>query len=366
MDKIIQEKPTVLVVDDAPDTLTLIAGLLKDAYRVKVSTDGEGAIRVATSGTPPDIILLDVMMPVMDGYEACRRLKESAATKDIPIIFLTAMSDIEDEVRGFSLGAVDYITKPISPPILKARIKNHLVLKKAGDYLRDKNAFLENEVKARTKEAIAMHRLTQYFSPKIAERLIAGDELNRVRRRNLTIFMADIRGFTRISDEVEPEDLFTMLNEYFNEMIKIVFSFEGTVGKCFGDTVMGFFGDPEDCPNQAELAVGMALQMQDKVRFINENDLLWKEHRLNIGIGINTGYVTVGNVGSEHHKDYVVIGPNVNLTTRLTEKAKPGRILVSSKTYNLIIDLFKTEDVGIIRAKGFDNPVQAYNILSSL
>jgi adenylate cyclase len=364
VDNIILEKPTVLVVDDTPENLTLIAGLLKSDYKVKTAIDGERAIKVATTGTPPDIILLDVMMPVMDGYEACRHLKEMAATRDIPVIFLTAKSEIEDEMKGFNLGAVDYITKPISPPTLQVRVKTQLELKKVRDYLRDKNVFLENEVKARVKEVTAIQRLTRYFSPKLAERLIADDDLSRVRRKNLTIFFADIRGFTRISDEVEPEDLLSMLNEYFDQMTQVVFSFGGTVGKFIGDTVMGFFGDPEECPNHAELAIRMALEMQAKVKSINERSLLWKDHGLNIGIGINTGYVTVGNVGSEQHKDYTVIGRQVILASRLTEVAKPGQILISNKTYSLIAKMFKAEALGNINAKGFDNPIQAYNVLS--
>jgi putative two-component system response regulator len=126
------EKPTVLVVDDTPDNLTLMSGLLKDKYKVKIANNGERALKVATTGTPPDIILLDIMMPVMDGYEACRHLKENPVTRDIPVVFLTAKAEVEDEMKGFELGAVDYITKPISPPIVMARVETHLQLKKCG------------------------------------------------------------------------------------------------------------------------------------------------------------------------------------------------------------------------------------------
>lgn len=143
-------KPTILVVDDTPDNLTLMSGLLKDDYRVKVANGGERALKIALSDTPPDLILLDVMMPEMDGYEVCRRLKDT----QIPVIFLTAKSEVEDETYGLSLGAVDYITKPISPPIVLARVKNHLLLKQAQDFLRDQNAFLESEVRRRTDELV--------------------------------------------------------------------------------------------------------------------------------------------------------------------------------------------------------------------
>jgi class 3 adenylate cyclase len=362
-DNIMAEKPIVLVVDDTPDNLTLISGLLRDDYRVKTATNGERAVKVATTGNPPDIILLDIMMPVMDGYEACRQLKAITSTQDIPIIFLTAKAEIEDEMKGFKLGAADYITKPISPPILQTRIKTQLEIKKARDYLSGKNAFLENEVQLRTKELVKLNRLTRYFSPKLAERLLSDDDFDRVRRKNLTIFFTDIRGFTRISDEVEPEDLFNMLNEYFTQMTQVVFRFGGTLGKCFGDTVMGFFGDPEECPSHAEVAVRMALEMQAKAKLINERSHFWKDYPLNIGIGINTGFVTVGNVGMENHKDYTVIGRHVNLAARLTEEAKAGQILITNKTHCLVENLFNTEPVGQIGVKGFDSPIMAYKVL---
>jgi adenylate cyclase len=363
VENITLEKPTVLVVDDTPENITLITALLKGDYKVKTATNGERAIKVATTGAPPDIILLDVMMPVMYGYETCRHFKETAATKDIPIIFLTSKTDIEDEIKGFQLGAVDYIPKPISPPVVLARVKTHLELKKVRDYLRDKNAFLENEIQSRTKEVTAMNRLKQYFSPKLAERLIADDGLFRVRRKNLTIFFVDIRNFTKISDAVEPEDLLNMLNEYFDQMTQVVFNYGGTVGKFIGDAIMGFFGDPEECENHAELAVKMALEMQSRVKGINKKSLLWNDYHLDVGIGINTGYVTVGNVGSESHKDYTVIGRHVNLASRLSDEAKRGQILISHRTYNLVSNLFKSETVGNINVKGFDSPVLAYNVL---
>jgi PAS domain S-box-containing protein len=154
----IMKKPTVLIVDDSPDDIAIIGELLKDLYDVKVANNGERALKVAQTGTPPDIILLDIMMPVMNGYETCRRLKETPETLNIPVIFLTAKTEIEDELKGFALGAVDYISKPISPPILLARVQTHLKLKQVSDYLKDNNQFLEDEVQRRTKEAVAAER----------------------------------------------------------------------------------------------------------------------------------------------------------------------------------------------------------------
>jgi serine phosphatase RsbU (regulator of sigma subunit)/ActR/RegA family two-component response regulator len=145
----------ILVVDDTPDNLSLMSGLLKEDYQVKVAPSGERALRIAQSERPPDLILLDVMMPEMDGYEVCRRLKADERTRDIPVVFLTAKSEVADETLGFSLGAVDYITKPISPPIVLARVRTHLAMKRVSDFLRDQNSFLESEVQRRTEELLA-------------------------------------------------------------------------------------------------------------------------------------------------------------------------------------------------------------------
>ncbi|MCE3252465.1 MAG: two-component system response regulator, partial [Cellvibrio sp.] len=163
------EKAIILVVDDTPDNLTLMSGLLKDNYRVKVANSGERALKIAQSETPPDLILLDIMMPEMDGYEVCRRLKADTKTRDIPIIFLTAKTEVVDETHGFELGASDYITKPISPPIVLARVETHLAIKRMQDFLKDKNTFLASEVNKRTAEIMAIQDVTINAMASLAE-----------------------------------------------------------------------------------------------------------------------------------------------------------------------------------------------------
>lgn len=165
----LHENATILVVDDTPDNLFLMSGLLKDLYKVKVASGGEKALRIAQSDNPPDLILLDVMMPDMDGYEVCRRLKENPGTRDIPVIFLTAKSAVDDERMGFELGACDYIAKPVSPPIVLARVKNHLALKASADFLRDKNDYLEREVVLRTREVAEVQNVTIHAMASLAE-----------------------------------------------------------------------------------------------------------------------------------------------------------------------------------------------------
>jgi putative two-component system response regulator len=175
------EPATILVVDDTPANLSLMTGLLRDDYKVKAAIDGEKALRIAQASPPPDLILLDIMMPGMDGYEVCRRLKADPATRDIPVIFLTAKSGVEDEKMGLDLGAVDYITKPISPPIVMARVRNHLVLKASADFLRDKADYLEHEVGKRTAEVIAIQDVTILAMASLAETRDS-DTGNHIRR----------------------------------------------------------------------------------------------------------------------------------------------------------------------------------------
>jgi len=175
------DKPTILVVDDTPDNLTLVSNLLKRDYRVRVAISGEKALKIAQSENPPDLILLDVMMPVMDGYEVCQQLRNNALTAHIPIIFLTAKSEVEDERKGLSLGASDYITKPISPPILEARVKTHLAAKAYADFLTDKTSYLESEVARRTREISAVQDVTIQAMAALAETRDS-DTGNHIRR----------------------------------------------------------------------------------------------------------------------------------------------------------------------------------------
>ncbi len=181
-----RQTPTVLVVDDTPDNLALMSELLGERYRVKVANSGERALKAAQSDPVPDLVLLDIMMPGMDGYEVCRQLKASAATQGIPVIFLTARADTEDERKGFELGAVDYITKPVSPPIVQARVHTHLALKATADFLRDKSAYLEREVALRTLEVQAIQDVTIMAMASLAE--TRDDETgNHIRRTQLYV-----------------------------------------------------------------------------------------------------------------------------------------------------------------------------------
>jgi putative two-component system response regulator len=202
----IAERATVLVVDDTPDNLVLMSGLLKDEYRVKVANSGERALKIAISEGAPDLILLDIMMPEMDGYEVCKRLKAYPQTRRIPVIFLTAMAEVEDETKGLSLGAVDYITKPISPPIVLARVRTHLALKAAADFLHDKNAFLKAEVEKQTRQVEAIQDVTILALASLAETR-DNDTGNHIRRTQhyVRALAEQLRDNPRFKDQLDDE-----------------------------------------------------------------------------------------------------------------------------------------------------------------
>ena len=197
-------RPVVLVVDDTPDNLKLMSGLLKDLYRVKIANGGEKALAIAASEAPPDLVLLDIMMPGLDGYEVCRRLKGDSATRDIPVIFLTAMTAAEDEEKGLKLGAVDYITKPISPPTLLARVETHLKLKASADFLRDKAEYLESEVARRTRELSAIQDVTILAMASLAETRDS-DTGNHIRRTQYYVraLAESLKGHPRFASQLD-------------------------------------------------------------------------------------------------------------------------------------------------------------------
>ena len=351
----------ILVVDDNKQNAELLEFHLADDYEVLKAYNGEEALQ-KVKADPPDLILLDVMMPGLDGYEVCQRLKEKEETKFIPVVMVTALKEKEERIKGLEAGADDFLTKPVDSSELLARVKSLLRIKHLHDELSEINQSLEQKVKEQVEQIQNLSRLKQYFSPQLAESLIHDENIGKVRRKNLTIFFIDIRDFTSLSEKMEPEELLNLLNGYFSEMTQIIFDHGGTVGKFMGDGIMGFFGDPEECPDHSQRAIKMALKMQERVKELNEKSFFWGDFPLSIGIGINTGYVTVGDVGPENHRDYTVIGRHVNLAARLESEAKPGQILISQRTYNLVKSTIEAEKMREIAMKGFESPVPVYKV----
>lgn len=186
-----KNKPKILIVDDENFYIDVLLNLLKDDYKTVVAKDGEQALRRAANVPPPDLILLDILMPNMDGYEICRRLKEDPATQDIPVIFLTIKSEVSDELKGFELGAADYITKPMSPPIVSARVRTHLALNQARRQLADQNHLLELKVQERTAELSRTKDVAIYCMASLAETRHAETGKHILRTQNYVRLLAE-------------------------------------------------------------------------------------------------------------------------------------------------------------------------------
>jgi len=342
------EKRTVLVVDDGPDNLTLLSGVLRDEYKVKVANSGARALQALQSGPLPDLVLLDVMMPEMDGHEVLRRMRDDPRTREVPVIFVTAMSTAEDEQRGFALGAVDYITKPISPPTALARVRAHVALSERSAMLRSLS-----------------EKLSRYLSPQVYKSIFEGvqDTKIQAKRKKLTIYFSDIKDFTATTEDMEPEDLTYLLNKYFSEMSKIAHEHGATIDKFVGDAMLMFFGDPqtrgvrEDALQCVRMAVAMQRRMADL-------QALWREKGYDkpfrMRAGVNTGYCNVGNFGSDVRMDYTIIGAEVNLTARLEQNADPDGIMLSYETWALVQDEFQAEEKAPIKAKGIAKEIRCF------
>lgn len=339
----------VLVVDDTEDNLFLMSSLLEDTYEVLTASSGQQALDMVQSQTPPDLLLLDIMMPDMDGYEVLRRLRQHPATAGIPVIFLTALSTIEEEQLGLDLGAVDYITKPISPPVLMARVQSHL------ERSRDAQRLLS-----------LSQKLSRYLAPQVYQSLFEGSQQAEIhtKRKKLTVFFSDIKDFTESTARWQPEEITRLLNGYFSEMTRIAAEYGGTVDKFIGDAMVIFFGDPHSLGvrEDALQCVKMALAMQQRMGSLQA---LWRDMGskvFRIRIGINTGFCDVGNFGSELRMEYTIIGPEVNLAARLEQSAEAGGILISDETYALVRGEIEADPGIAIHAKGFATAIQAHAV----
>lgn len=372
------KKQTVLIVDDTPANVALLSEVLKSDYRTKVAINGDKALQFAFSQDPPDLVLLDIMMPGISGYEVCERLKADPRTRDIPVIFVTAMSEVEDETKGLEVGGVDYVTKPISPPIVRARVKTQLALyeqkrqlgkligqleAQAGE-LANWNRTLEQRVADGVAEVAKLGRMKRFFSPQVSELILRGgnDDPMKSHRREITVVFLDLRGFTAFAETAEPEEVMGVLHEYHGEMGRLIMAHQGTIEHFAGDGIMIFFNDPVVIDNPAAAAVRMSIAMQANFLPLMQR---WKKrgYDLHMGIGIAKGYATIGIVGFEGRQDYSAIGSVCNLASRLCGEARGGQILVTQRVEAFVADFANTELVGELSLKGFHRPVPTFSVL---
>ena len=364
------DPPRILIVDDNEANRDILDARLKvHGYELLQAADGEEALNAARQHLP-DLILLDVMMPKLDGFEVCRRLKGDASLPFMPIILVTAKADSADIVAGLEAGADEYLTKPIDQQALVARVRSVLRTKALHDEVQAQaadlatwNRTLEQRVADQVAEIERVSRLKRFLAPQIAELVLSsGDErMLESHRRDISVVFCDLRGFTAFAETAEPEEVMTVLREYHAALGTIVRTFEGTLERFTGDGVMVLFNDPLPCPDPPRRALRMAVEMR---RCVGDLSVKWRKygHDLGFGIGIAHGYATLGRIGSEQRLDYTAIGTVVNLAARLCAEAASGQILIDSKVQASVEEIAETEPAGEFVLKGLHRPVRAFNV----
>ena len=363
----------ILVVDDTPLNVKLLDDVLTiKGYDVTTAASGQEALAKIRCESI-DLVLLDVMMPGMNGYEVCRAIREDARTALLPVVMVTALDARQERVNGLDAGADDFLSKPVNQPELLARVRSLLRIKSLYDQVELQKAELakwNRTLEARVTEGIAeverLSRMKRFFSPQVAEMITAGDagagDPMRSHRAEITVVFIDLRGYTAFTDVAEPEEVMTVLREYHADMGRLITKYNGTVERFAGDAIMIFFNDPVPLPNPAEAAVRLALDMHAAFA-LRVTQWQRRGFELQMGIGIAQGYATVGVIGFEGRLDYGAIGAVSNLSARLCAEAQPGQTLVQRRVLNSVEDLVEWEPVGELAMKGIPRPIAAFNVL---
>jgi adenylate cyclase len=364
------DPPRILIADDNGANRDIFAARLKtQGYELCEATDGEQAIAAARS-LLPDLILLDVMMPKLNGFDVCRRLKSDTTLPFMPIILVTSLGDTKHIVVGLDAGADEYLSKPVDHAALMARVRSVLrikslqdrVLAQAAD-LADWNRTLEKRVAEQVAEIERVGRLKRFLPSQIAKLVVSlgHERMLESHRRDVTVLFCDLRGFTAFSEISEPEDVMLVLREYHTILGRLVDKFEGTVERFTGDGLLVIFNDPLPCPDPCVRAVRMALEMRREVAHLSSK---WSRsgHDVGFGIGIAHGYATLGTVGYEGQLQYSVTGRVANLASRLCDRARDGQILVDINVHSAVEMFATAEFTEELTLKGFSRPVKVFNV----
>lgn len=369
----------ILAVDDAPQNLEILRARLEaNGYEVITAADGEEGLARARD-SDPDLVLLDIMMPKLDGVAVLKKLKEDTALRFVPVVLVTAKSDMRDVVAGLEAGADDYLVKPFDQAALVARVRSLLRVKELHDLvlaqatkleqqaaaLAEHNRSLEEKVAAQVAEIERMEKLRRFLPPQIAEALSSSADAEAVlssHRREITVVCCDLRGFTALTENSEPEDVMTVLREYHRDVGELIFKYEGTLERFAGDGVMVLFNDPLPCADHAERGVRLALEMRAAMAVLGEQ---WKKrgNEIGFGVAVAVGYATLGQIGFDRRREYTAIGSVVSLAHRLCAAAKSGQVLISQRVLAAVEPHCDVAQVGELTLKGFNRPVPTYDVL---
>src|SRR6478735_7755086 len=359
----------VLVVDDQPPNIRLLEAILTPrGYVVRGASSGKEALAAIDEGDI-DLVLLDIVMPGMDGYQVCREIRERPGTAYLPVVMVTASGD-EQKIKALEAGADDFITKPIDKNEMLARVASLArikryqdTIKRQSDELAAWNHELEDRVAGQVSQLERMGRLRRFLAPQLAELIVdSGDEsFLESHRREIVVVFCDLRGFTTFAEASEPEEVMGVLEEFHAALGDLIFRFEGTLERFTGDGLMVFFNDPVRCDDGPARAIRMSVAMRTRVRGLAES---WARqgHDLALGIGIAQGYATLGRIGFDGRHDYAAIGSVTNLASRLCDDAAPWQILVSERVFSAAGPEVVGVDAGTRELKGFSRTVHAFDV----
>ena len=364
------DEPLLLAVDDLPANVRLLDAVLSPrGYRVLGAGSGPEALALVAEHRP-DLVLLDIVMPEMDGYEVCRRLRQDPATAFLPVVMITASGD-QERLLAIEAGADDFVAKPFDQAELVARVRSLLRIKRYHDTIEGQaaelaewNRTLEQRVSDQVGQLERMGRLRRFLSPQLADLVVSsGDEsFLDSHRRDITVVFCDLRAFTAFAETAEPEEVMGVLDDYYQALGDLVTRFEGTLERFTGDGLMVFFNDPLPCEDAPLRAVRMAVAMRNRVEGLAKD---WTRHGydLALGVGVAQGYATLGRVGFEGRSDYTAIGNCTNLAARLCAEARPWQILLSPRVHAAVEEFVTSEPVGELTLRGFSRPVATFNVV---